>query len=102
MAGPTLERRPQVALEPVEGRGAIAAMLVAEVVGQAGEGVDGEQLSAGFAGHEPGDDSEVLVVSLGEELGLRRQGGPGCGALRLDRHRDVAHAPTRPRFRTRI
>ena len=72
MAGQTLEGGPQVALQPVEGRRAIAAMLVAEVVGQAGEGIDGEQLLAGFPGHEPGDDGKVLVVRLGEELRVRR------------------------------
>jgi hypothetical protein len=98
MAGPTLDRGPQVALQPVEGRRAIAGMLIAEVVGQASEGVDGEQLLTGFPGHEPGDDGKVLVVSLGDEPRLRRQDGPGRGAPRLDRHRDVAHRRQVPAF----
>ena len=61
MAGPAFGRPAQLGLEPVQLGQSVTLRLVADVVGQPGETVDGHQVGPHGAGQEPGGDGEVLV-----------------------------------------
>jgi hypothetical protein len=75
-------------LEPVEEGQPVARRLVAELVGEAREAVDGEQPRALLAGKEAARDREVLAPGAGHHplaAGDRDRGGRGRGAHRVHR-----------------
>src|ERR1700736_5413043 len=65
----------EIPLEPVEQTGAITEGFVTEVVDQACEAVDGQQVSSLPAAEQTGCHREVLAARLGHHRGLRRGRG---------------------------
>jgi len=61
-------------LEELEGFGAVGD-FVAEVIGDAAEGVDVAEILAEVLGEEDGDDAEVFIVGVGEGAGVGFGGG---------------------------
>ena len=58
----------EVLFEGGEGRQAVAGELVAQVVGEAGEAVESEQVAAQGAGQEAQGDGEVLARRAAEDV----------------------------------
>ncbi len=60
--GPTLKRPVEILFEPVQRRQAVAGRGVAQLVDQASESIDGEQVRANAARQHPAGDGEVLAL----------------------------------------
>jgi hypothetical protein len=64
MTGTTLRAGFQITLEPVERRETVSAVLVADVVGEASEPVDRQQIGADFARQKAQRNRKVLGSTL--------------------------------------
>jgi hypothetical protein len=79
------ERAVELALDPVEQRDAVSGRLVADVVDESREPVDGEQVTAHTTRQQPAGDREVLVRGLSHHGVARRHVCSGRRAHRAQR-----------------
>ena len=91
MLGATLKGPVEIPFEPVQSGQPVAGRGVAQLIDQAREAVDGEQVRTDTSRQSPAGDGEVLALGTRHH---RARGGSADGCLDGEHHRCRSGAPT--------